>query len=138
MVVTKKIRVKTQGDCDIVDITDAVQRELSSTPLKAGIVTVFMAHTTAGLTIIESEGGLLEDFKNVWENIAPQHSAYQHNIRAHDDNAHSHLRASILGPSLVVPFAEKRLTLGVWQRLVMMDFDSRPRHRDLVLQFLGE
>lgn len=138
MVVTKRFTVASKGNADIIDLTDKVQRKVSASGLEAGTVTVFAAHTTAGVTIIEVEEGLLEDFQAVWERIAPRGGTYQHDIRTHDDNAHSHLRASILGPSLVVPFAGKRLLLGRWQRIILMDFDSRPRQREIVLQLLGE
>jgi secondary thiamine-phosphate synthase enzyme len=138
MVVTKRLRINTQGDGDIVDVTDLIQQELSQTALNAGMATAFVAHTTAGLAIIETEAGLLEDFKGIWDRIAPRGATYQHNVRANDDNAHSHLRASILGQSLVVPFSETRLLLATWQRIILMDFDSRERHRDVVLQFFGD
>ena len=138
MIVTRELQIETKGCGDIVDVTSLVQQELSSSGLSSGAATVFVAHTTAGIGIIETEGGLLEDFRSSWERVAPQGLVYQHNIRAHDDNAHSHLRATLLGPSLVVPFTRRKLTLGTWQRLILVDFDTRPRQRNVVFQFLGE
>ncbi|MBI2867919.1 MAG: YjbQ family protein [Chloroflexi bacterium] len=138
MVITKRFQVPSKGGADIIDITPHVEEAVQASGLRAGTVTVFVAHTTAGITIIEAESGALEDFKAVWDRIAPSGMAYQHNIRTNDDNAHSHLRASLLGASLVVPFADGKLTLGIWQRIILVDFDSRARKRDMVLQIMGE
>lgn len=136
MVVTKWFSIQTKGASDIVDITADVQREVQAAGVKAGTATVFVQHTTAAVTIIENEPGLVQDFKTMWEQVIPNGARYKHNV--HDDNGHAHLRAALLGPSLVVPFAESKLTLGTWQRIVLIDFDTRPRSRELVVQVMGE
>lgn len=136
MVLTRRLGVQTKGACDIIDITHDVQREVQATGLKAGTATVFVCHTTAALTIIENEPGLVQDVKALWERLIPNGMQYRHNV--HDDNAHAHLRAALHGPSLVVPFVEGKLTLGTWQRIVLVDFDTRPRSRELVVQVMGE
>jgi secondary thiamine-phosphate synthase enzyme len=101
-------------------------------------VTVFVAGSTAGVTTIEFESGLLADFKNMWEKMVPRGVPYDHDSRWGDGNGFSHVRASLLGPSLVVPFSERKLTLGTWQQIVFADFDNRPRSRQIVLQIMGE
>ncbi|MFH1383042.1 MAG: secondary thiamine-phosphate synthase enzyme YjbQ [Chloroflexota bacterium] len=137
-VVTKEISLHTRGNCDIVDITPQVAREVGGASVDNGIVTVFVSGSTAGLTTIEAEPGLLTDFKAMWERLIPQNLPYEHDRAWHDGNGHSHVRASLLGPSLVVPFNSKKLDLGTWQQIVLVDFDNRPRSRRLVLQILGE
>lgn len=132
-----RLSFTTQGESQILDITHEVAAELSRQPLKSGIVTLFATGSTAGVTTIENEPGLIQDFKDLMEKLAPKSAAYRHN-RHGEDNGHSHLRASLLGPSLTVPFEDKRLLLGTWQQIVLIDFDTRPRSREIVLQFLGE
>lgn len=138
MVVSGKIGVRTRGDGDVVDITGEIGRAITGSGLKSGIVTVFVPGSTAGLTTVEYEPGLVEDLGRAFERIAPQDIPYAHNARWGDNNGHSHLRASLLGPSLTVPFREGRLMVGMWQQVVLIDFDNRPRHRELVVQILGE
>jgi len=138
MVVTKRISLQTKGNCDIIDITPEVERRVAETNLKSGTVTVFIAGSTAGVTTIEFESGLLADFKSVWERTVPKNIPYEHNGRWGEGNGFSHVRASLLGASLVVPFSEQRLTLGTWQQIVFVDFDNRPRSRQVVLQIMGE
>ena len=133
MIVTGKINLKTKGQCDIIDITAQVASQLAVTGLTKGIVTVFVTGSTAGVTTSEFESGLLADFKSMWERLAPQNIPYKHS-----DNGHSHVRASLLGASLVVPFNEKKLALGTWQQIVLVDFDNRPRSREIVVQIMGE
>ena len=138
MVVTKRIELHTKGNCHIVDITGQVSEEVLRSGLKDGIVTIFVPGSTAGVTTVEYEPGLVSDLQRLFDRVAPADINYRHNLRWGDGNGHSHVRASLLGPSLTVPFAEKRLTLGTWQQIVFIDFDIRPRRRELVLQIMGE
>ncbi len=137
-VVTKSITFKTRGNCDIIDITSEVAGEVKRAGVNSGTVTLFIFGSTAGLTTIEYESGLLSDFKEMWDRVIPQNMPYEHNKAWGDGNGHSHVRASTLGPSLTIPFVNKRLTLGTWQQIVFVDFDVRPRSRELVLQLIGE
>ena len=138
MVVTKKISLQTKGQCDIIDITPQVEREVAGTNMSSGTATLFVAGSTAGVSTIEFESGLLSDFKGMWERNVPQNIPYDHDRRWGDGNGYSHVRASLLGASLVVPFSDKRLTLGTWQQIVLVDFDNRPRSRQIILQIMGE
>jgi len=138
MVTGTQITVQTKGDCDLIDITHNVAREVESCGFRSGIVALFVAGSTAGLTTIEYERGVLSDFKDMWERIVPRNIPYKHDAAWHDGNGHSHVRASILGPSLVIPFTDKRLTLGMWQQVILADFDNRPRSRNVVVQIMGE
>jgi len=138
MVVTKKISVQSKGQCDIIDITPQVEREIAGTNMSSGTATLFVAGSTAGVSTIEFESGLLSDFKGMWERNVPQNIPYDHDRRWGDGNGYSHVRASLLGASLVVPFSDKRLTLGTWQQIVLVDFDNRPRSRQIILQIMGE
>ena len=138
MIVTRNIHLQTKGNTDIIDITRDVERALNSTKLNAGTVTVFVTHSTAGITVIENEPGLIYDFKDVWERLAPRSINYEHDAGVGEGNGYSHVRASLLGASLVVPFSEGRLLLGTWQQIVLIDFDNRPRSRTIILQFIGE
>jgi len=138
MVVTKTIQLQTKGQCDIVDITSQVAGEVSGTGLNSGTATVFVNGSTAGVSTIEFEPGLVADFKAMWERLIPQDIPYDHNRAWGDGNGHSHVRASLLGASLTVPFNDKRLTLGTWQQIIMVDFDNRPRTRQIILQIMGD
>ena len=138
MVVTKRIELHTKGNCHIVDITGQVSEEVLRSGLKDGIVTIFVPGSTAGVTTVEYEPGLVSDLQRLFDRVAPADINYRHNLRWGDGNGHSHVRASLLGPSLTVPFVGKRLTLGTWQQIVFIDFDIRPRRRELVLQIMGE
>ncbi|MAF85069.1 MAG: secondary thiamine-phosphate synthase enzyme [Dehalococcoidales bacterium] len=122
----------------IIDITHQVEQQVTGTDINSGIVTLFVAGSTAGISTIEFESGLLSDFQGMWERNAPKNIPYDHNRRWGDGNGHSHVRASLLGASLVVPFNDKRLSLGTWQQIVLVDFDNRPRSRQIVLQIMGE
>ena len=137
-VVSKKFQIDSKGASEVTDITDTVGQKLADSGLKNGIATVFTKHTTAAITIIELEKGMVQDLKDLWAKLLPANATYQHNILNNDTNGHSHVSASIIGPSLVVPFEAGKLMLGQWQKIVMIDFDSRPRTRDLVLQIIGE
>ncbi len=138
MVITREIQVRTQGRTDVEDITPLVQDAVARSGLAAGIVTIFCPGSTAGLTTLEYEDGMIADLQRTFDEIAPPQRAYQHHLRWGDDNGSAHVRAALIGPSLVVPFAEGRLTLGTWQQIVLLDFDTRPRARRLVVQIMGE
>ncbi len=137
-VITKTITLDTNGNCDMIDITPEVSHEVSHSSLSNGIVTVFVSGSTAGVTTIEFESGLVSDFKSAWERTVPKDISYQHDRRWGDGNGYSHVRASLQGPSLTVPFSNKKLALGTWQQIVVIDFDNRPRSRKVVIQLLGE
>jgi len=137
-VVTKNITFKTKGNCDIIDITSQVADEVKQSEVNNGAVTLFISGSTAGITTIEYESRLLGDFKDMWDRVIPQNIPYEHNKTWGDGNGHSHVRASMLGASLTIPFVSKRLTLGTWQQIVFIDFDNRARSRELVLQIMGE
>ncbi len=138
MVVTKRIDIQTRGECDILDITPQVSKQVAGANINSGTVTLFVAGSTAGITTIEFESGLLADFQSMWQRDIPENIPYHHDRRWGDGNGYSHVRASLLGSSLVVPFTDKRLTLGTWQQIVLVDFDNRPRSRQIVLQIMGE
>jgi len=135
---TFSISLNTSGDSDVHDITDAIANAVSKSGLKAGTVTIFCPSSTSALTTIEYESGAVSDLKRLFDEIIPQNREYAHNARWHDGNGHSHIRASLLGPSLTIPFVESRLTLGTWQQVIYVDFDNKPRGRELVLQMIGE
>ena len=137
-IVTKSATIQTKGNCDISDITSEVTAKVNESGISNGTVTLFMTGSTGGITTIEYEPRLLSDFKNMWERLIPQNIPYEHNKTWGDGNGHSHVRASMLGPSLTIPFVNKRLTLGTWQQIVFIDFDNRPRTREIVLQIMGE
>ena len=137
-VVTKDITLQSRGNCDIIDITSQVAKNVEKSGINSGIVTLFIVGSTAGITTIEYEPNLLSDFKNMWDRVIPQNILYEHNKTWGDGNGHSHVRASALGASLIIPFVNKKLTLGTWQQIVFVDFDNRPRSRKIVIQVLGE
>ncbi len=138
MVRSKTIRTRTTGNCDIIDITEQVSREVDGSGIENGIVAIFAVGSTAGITTIEHESGLVADFKAMWDKLIPASVGYGHNQAWGDGNGHSHLRASVLGASLTVPFTNKKMALGTWQQIVYVDFDNRPRSREIVLQIIGE
>ena len=138
MVITKKISLESKGHCDIIDITPEVQEQLAETEVTSGTVTLFISGSTAGISTIEFEPGVLSDFQDMWERNAPRDIPYKHDRAWGDGNGHSHVRASLLGASLVIPFSDKRLALGTWQQIVVVDFDNRARSRQIVVQIMGE
>lgn len=137
-IVNDYLTVSTRGFNDIKDITEGIKEKLQATGLKDGQVTVFVQGSTAGVTTIEYEPGLVKDLSELLEKLVPSSRSYYHDERWGDANGFSHLRAALVGPSLVVPFAEKKLRLGVWQQIVLIDFDNRARTRNIFLQFIGE
>lgn len=138
MVESRRIRLNTRGNCDIIDITGQVAKEVDDSGVGSGIVTVFAVGSTAGISTIENEPGLLSDFKAMWDRVVPVNVDYKHNRAWGEGNGHSHLRASLLSASLTVPFSNKGMVLGTWQQIVYVDFDNRPRSREIVLQIMGE
>jgi len=136
--INKKIKLNSKGDTDIIDITDKVSSLVSKADIKNGIVTVFVSGSTGSITTVEYEPGLVQDLKDFFEKIAPKNGEYQHNLRWHDGNGYAHVRASLLGPSLTIPFVGKSMQLGTWQQIIFIDFDNRPRSRELVVQITGD
>jgi len=137
-ILTKELTFQTKGDCDLIDITSQVAESVEKSGISDGTVTLFISGSTAGITTIEYEPRLLGDFKDMWDRVIPQDIPYEHNRTWGDGNGHSHVRASMLGPSLTIPFTSKRLTLGTWQQIIFVDFDNRPRSRKIALQIMGE
>jgi secondary thiamine-phosphate synthase enzyme len=135
---TFSLSLSTRGDTDIHDITDAVAHQVAQSGLKDGTVTIFCPSSTSALTTIEYENGALSDLKRLFNEIIAQNREYAHNARWGDGNGHSHVRAALLGPSLTIPFVKGNLTLGTWQQIIYVDFDNRPRRRELILQLIGE
>ena len=135
---TANISLNTRGNTDICDLTSELERLLAESGLTSGTLTVFCPSSTSGLTTVEFEPGAVADMKRMFEELLPSQREYAHNATWHDGNGHSHMRASLLGPSLTIPFVEKTLTLGTWQQVVYIDFDIRPRRRELVVQMVGE
>jgi secondary thiamine-phosphate synthase enzyme len=135
---TKQLSIHTRGEGDILDVTSAVAEAVVETKLRNGIVTVFVPGSTGALTTIEYEPGLLKDLPDMLERVAPKNLVYEHEKRWHDGNGHSHVRASLIGPSLTVPFFNGRLTLGTWQQIIFVELDVRSRSRNLILQIIGE
>jgi secondary thiamine-phosphate synthase enzyme len=137
-VLTKEINLQSKGNCDIIDITSQVAKNVEESEVDNGVVTLFISGSTAGVTTIEYEPRLLSDFKGMWDRVIPRNIPYEHDKTWGDGNGHSHVRASTLGASLTIPFVNKRLTLGTWQQIVFVDFDNRPRSRKIAIQILGE
>jgi len=134
---TYHIEINTRGNCDLIDITDSVRNTVVESGLESGTVTAFIPGSTAAITTIEYESGAVNDFKAAVERLAPRNIRYDHDARWGDGNGFSHVRAALLGPSLSIPFNQKRLLLGTWQQIVLVDFDNRPRSRKINLQLVG-
>ncbi|MDZ7262186.1 MAG: secondary thiamine-phosphate synthase enzyme YjbQ [candidate division KSB1 bacterium] len=137
-VITDYIEVSTRGHTDIVDVTPDVAEVLHKSGLKNGIVTVFISGSTAGVTTIEYEPGLLQDLPQAFEKMAPTGIRYHHDSTWGDGNGYAHVRAALLGASFTLPCKDGHLLLGTWQQIVVVDFDNRPRRREVVVQMLGE
>lgn len=135
---TKNIQLKSKGETDIIDITDHVSQAIEESSVSNGIATVFVAGSTAALTTIEYEPGLKHDFPQMLSRVAPKDIVYEHDNTWHDGNGHSHVRASLIGPSLTIPVVGGKLTLGTWQQIVFLEMDTRPRNRNVIVQMLGE
>ena len=137
-VITRTITVSSNGENDMIDITRQIDEAIKATMLQDGIVAIFVSGSTAAVTTIEYEPGLKKDFPKMLARIAPSEIEYDHDNTWHDGNGHSHVRASLIGPSLTVPFKNKGLMLGTWQQIVLLEMDTRPRERKIVLQMIGE
>jgi len=133
---TRQLSLETRGRDEIKDLTHEVARAVRASSISSGIVTIFVPGSTAGVTTIEYEPNVVGDLAEAVRRLVPENLPYRHN--AIDDNAHSHVRASLIGPSLSVPFANKELMLGTWQQIVLIDFDTHSRHRRVIIQIVGE
>jgi len=137
MVETTRHRIETQGQGDVQDVTSLVSRVIRRSSMTAGLATIAVVGSTAGITTIEFEPGAVADLNRVWEQLAPRDDEYQHHLRWGDDNGSSHVRAAMLGPSLSIPFDDGRLCVGTWQQIVLIEFDTRGRTREIVVQLIG-
>lgn len=137
-IVTKTITVNSKGENDMIDLTLPTSKVVQETNLNDGIVTIFIQGSTAAVTTIEYEPGLRIDFPKMLSRIVPKNIEYEHDKTWHDGNGHSHVRASLVGPSLTIPFKDRRLLLGTWQQIVVMEMDVRHRERKIILQIMGE
>lgn len=138
-VVSKNFDLPMKGNAHIENITERIQQCIVGSGLHAGILTIFVKHTTASIFIIEDEPGLREDTKSLWDQLIPSNPNWKHNtFNPGENNGHSHLRGQIQGSSLTIPFLDARLTLGAWQQIVMIDFDTRARTRQVIVQIMGE
>lgn len=135
---TYKITENSAGFCDIIDLTPEVTKHVEQSKIRRGLASVFVTGSTAAITTIEHEPGLVQDLKELVERLIPSNRRYHHDQRWGDDNGFSHLRASLFGPSLSLPVEGGRLLLGAWQQVILLDFDNRPRTREIILQVLGE
>jgi secondary thiamine-phosphate synthase enzyme len=138
MVHSSSHTIATSGQGDAHDLTLTVAKAVSESGLQAGLASVFVVGSTAGVTSIEFEPGAVHDLNAVFEGLAPRNGVYRHHLRWGDDNGSSHVRAALLGPSITVPFKDGALLLGTWQQIMLLEFDTRPRRRELVLQIIGE
>jgi secondary thiamine-phosphate synthase enzyme len=137
MVETMRHQVATRGQGDVQDLTGLVGRILDDSAIEAGLATVAVVGSTAGITTIEFEPGAVADLNRVWEQLAPRHGEYQHHLQWGDDNGSSHVRAAMLGPSVSIPFEGGSLCVGTWQQIVLVEFDTRGRNREVVVQLIG-
>ena len=137
-VVSKSIQIRSKGENDMIDLTDQISEFVGDSGISNGIVTIFVSGSTGSITTIEFEPGLIKDFPEMLSRIAPKNLDYGHEQMWHDGNGHSHVKASLMGPSLTVPFSNGELLLGTWQQIVFLELDTRARTRNLVLQIIGE
>jgi secondary thiamine-phosphate synthase enzyme len=137
-VINRDIKIKTSKENDIVDITEQTSKALKESKIKNGIITIFVVGSTAAITTIEYEPGLKKDFPKMLSRIAPKDIDYSHDNTWHDGNGHSHVRASLIGPSLTIPIIDGYLMIGNWQQIVLMEMDTRPRERTIVVMIIGE
>jgi secondary thiamine-phosphate synthase enzyme len=136
-VFTRVLQIRTAGFNDVHDLTDSVEKAASASKISNGLVTVFVPGSTAAVTTIEFESGAIEDLKRAIERIVPQSLEYAHDDRWGDGNGFAHIRAALLGPSISIPYRDGTLGLGTWQQIVLIDFDNRPRSRDVTVQVIG-
>lgn len=137
MIYSAQVEVRTRGNSEMFDLTDQVQEIITKSGVREGIVCLFTPSSTSALTTIEYEDGALDDLRRALEQIAPQAAEYVHNLRWGDGNGHSHLRAALIGPSLTIPVNNHKMILGTWQQVLFIDFDVRPRQRNIVVQIMG-
>lgn len=137
-IVNEKIKLHTQGNPDLVDITSQISAILGGSGLKTGNLTVFVIGSTAAITSFEYEPGLVADMQELYDRLVPKNKHYSHDETWGDANGFSHLRASLQGPSLTIPFQQGKLLLGTWQQVVLAEFDHRPRERQIIVQLIGE
>ena len=137
-VTTKTAQIETRGENDVINITGQTSKALEESKLQDGIVTVFISGSTAAITTIEYEPGLKQDFPRMLSRIVPKNIEYQHDNTWHDGNGHSHIKASLIGPSMTIPFKDGNLMLGTWQQIVLLETDTKPRQRKIILQIIGE
>ena len=135
---SQELRFRTHREGEILDITNKTQRVIESSRMRSGVAVLFVPGSTGAITTIEYEPGLLADLPVALERLAPKDASYEHEKRWHDGNGHSHVRASMIGPDLSVPFQDKKLTLGTWQQIVFLELDIRPRDRTVIVQLVGE
>ncbi|MBN1356388.1 YjbQ family protein [bacterium] len=135
---TRELNIPTRGNGQVVDITPMVAALIRDNPADSGIAAVFAPGATAGITTIEYESGAVQDLQEAIERLAPEKMNYHHNSRWHDGNGHSHVRAALVGPGLTVPFTDKKLMLGTWQQIVLIDFDNHSRNRRIIVQIVGD
>ena len=136
-VISKTIQLSSKGQDDVIDITKQVSNVVKDSNIENGTVTIFVAGSTAAVTTIEYEPGLINDFPEMLSRIIPKNIEYEHDNTWHDGNGHSHVRASLVGPSLTVPIINGKLTVGTWQQIVLLEMDTRPRNRNLILQIMS-
>jgi secondary thiamine-phosphate synthase enzyme len=137
-IITKTIQVKSRGENDMIDMTKQTSRLITESKLEEGLVTVFVSGSTAAISTIEYEPGLINDFPDMLSRVVPNDIEYKHNETWHDGNGHSHIRASLIGPSLTIPFKDGKLMLGMWQQIVLFEMDTRQRTREIIVQIMGE
>jgi len=137
-VITKCIQINSKGEDDLINLTQEISGIVKESKLVDGVVTVFVSGSTAAVTTIEYEPGLKHDFPEMLSRVAPRSIEYAHDNTWHDGNGHSHVRASLVGPSLTIPFTKSNLLLGTWQQVVLVEMDTRPRHRTIIAQVIGE
>ncbi|UCF49232.1 MAG: YjbQ family protein [Thermoplasmatales archaeon] len=133
-----EINIRTNGEVDIIDITNQVQNIVNKSKIKNGIVCIFVPGSTGTITTIEYEPGLMKDLPRALQKIAPKGEHYDHHETWHDDNGHSHVRASLMGPGITIPLIDRRIIHGTWQQIVFVEFDTSPRSRNLIVQIVGE
>jgi secondary thiamine-phosphate synthase enzyme len=137
-VVTRTIQIHSKGENDVIDITQQLSKIVKGSNIEKGIVIIFVSGSTAGITTIEYEPGLIHDFPTMLSRIVPKNIEYEHDNTWHDGNGHSHVRASLIGPTLTIPILQGKLTLGTWQQIVILEMDTRPRNRNVIVQIMGE
>jgi secondary thiamine-phosphate synthase enzyme len=137
-VITMTIQVQSAGEGDLINLTEQTTKIVEQSKIVDGIATVFISGSTAAVTTIEYEPGLKHDFPEMLSRVAPRNIEYEHDNTWHDGNGHSHVRASLIGPSLTIPFKNHRLLLGTWQQIVLIEMDTRPRRRSIITQVMGE